>query len=456
MRAALIGPGAVVLLATLALLAMDLACVALWGRNIPLAEDWVMVRALAGQEPDLAGWLWAQNNEHRLPLPKLLYWGLLEVARDFRVGMVVNQLALAGLALVLARAAWVIRGGRSSYLDLFLPLALLHPGHWENLVWGWQIQFVSSIVLSGMVLAILVWSPGPLGRRRAALLSLCTLLLTVSGANGLIMVIPLVPLMAVYALLRWRARAQDADAGPVALILAAGALLSVLLFVAYFIGYERPSWSPPLAGPADFFKTLGKYLAYGFGPGTRKAFWLFAPLALLLLGTALLLVLRPLTRRDPEAWRAWGLFAFAAACGGMAVAIAAGRGASELPITDRYALLSTLSLLAAWFAWILYAPGRLRRALPVVALLVLLIALPANLLAARSWRNWYDRGMQAVERDLAADLAIEPFVERHAPFLLRWSPQNLHSSIGLLRELRWGPFDDSVLIVEPAAADPDP
>lgn len=36
-------PGLAVVLATLALLAIDLGCVLIWGRDIPLAEDWLMV-----------------------------------------------------------------------------------------------------------------------------------------------------------------------------------------------------------------------------------------------------------------------------------------------------------------------------------------------------------------------------------------------------------------------------
>jgi hypothetical protein len=52
-----------------AMAAFMLVCIATAGRNIPLAEDWNLVPAYYGLEPDLGSWLWAQNNEHRLPLP---------------------------------------------------------------------------------------------------------------------------------------------------------------------------------------------------------------------------------------------------------------------------------------------------------------------------------------------------------------------------------------------------
>jgi hypothetical protein len=51
------------------MLAGVLVAIALWGRNLPLSEDWLMVAPLTRHEPDLLGWLWSQNNEHRLPCP---------------------------------------------------------------------------------------------------------------------------------------------------------------------------------------------------------------------------------------------------------------------------------------------------------------------------------------------------------------------------------------------------
>jgi len=57
-----------------------LGCIAIYGRNVPLAEDWIMVSPLVGQETDLLKWLWAQNNEHRLPLQKAVYLGLLKAS----------------------------------------------------------------------------------------------------------------------------------------------------------------------------------------------------------------------------------------------------------------------------------------------------------------------------------------------------------------------------------------
>ena len=81
-----------------AMLLVALACIVRYGRNIPLAEDWLLVPPMTGHEPHLGSWLWAQNNEHRLPLPRLVLLGLLVATRDFRAGMVLNVVSLAALA----------------------------------------------------------------------------------------------------------------------------------------------------------------------------------------------------------------------------------------------------------------------------------------------------------------------------------------------------------------------
>src|SRR3974377_2061832 len=78
-----------------ALVSVVLCCIAVYGRNVPLAEDWEMVQAQTGQEPNLLEWLWAQNNEQRLPLQKAVYLVLLKASGgDFRIGMIANTLML--------------------------------------------------------------------------------------------------------------------------------------------------------------------------------------------------------------------------------------------------------------------------------------------------------------------------------------------------------------------------
>jgi hypothetical protein len=43
-----------------------------WLRAFHWPEDWLTVAPLTGHEPDLARWFWEQNNEHRMPVARLL------------------------------------------------------------------------------------------------------------------------------------------------------------------------------------------------------------------------------------------------------------------------------------------------------------------------------------------------------------------------------------------------
>ena len=146
-----------------------------------------MVPPLVGQEPNLPEWLWAQNNEHRLPLQKAVYLALLKISGgDFRVGMFADTLMLAGLCLAMILTARRLRGGRTRPADAFFPLVLLHIGHMENLDLGVEIQFIISTVLICAWLLIIVRERWPLPPGPAAAAGLVLVLLPLSGANGVV------------------------------------------------------------------------------------------------------------------------------------------------------------------------------------------------------------------------------------------------------------------------------
>jgi hypothetical protein len=164
-----------------------LGCVAMYGHSVPLVDEWDIVPALTGQEQNLPHWLWAQHEEHRSPFPKAVFLVLLRISGgDLRIGIIANTLMLAGLSLAMILTARRIRGGQTRLADTFFPLALLHLGHWENMVWGWQIVFVIPTVLVCVWLLIIVRCPWPLPPKIAVTAGLTTVLLPLSMAIGLI------------------------------------------------------------------------------------------------------------------------------------------------------------------------------------------------------------------------------------------------------------------------------
>src|SRR5438874_2145914 len=93
------------------LLASALAFVALFGTDLPYWDDWNMIPAVVGRQPISLGWLWALHNEHRIPLPKLLYLGLAWAAGgDLRAGMIFNVLVLGAASALLLAAVRRARG----------------------------------------------------------------------------------------------------------------------------------------------------------------------------------------------------------------------------------------------------------------------------------------------------------------------------------------------------------
>src|SRR5262249_49186788 len=66
-----------------------------YGRNFPKDDDFALTEMLAGKQPLTLSWLWAQHNEHRIAVPKLLHVALLRLTNgDFRAGTYFNLFVL--------------------------------------------------------------------------------------------------------------------------------------------------------------------------------------------------------------------------------------------------------------------------------------------------------------------------------------------------------------------------
>jgi hypothetical protein len=120
----------------------------------PYVDEWAFVPVLFGDQP--AGpWLWELHNEHRFPLPRLIYLGLFRMTGDLRTGCLVSLLGISLLAAGLMRLARAVRG-RSHLADATFPLLLMHTGQGENLYMGYQLAFMLTTALAGVLLALIV------------------------------------------------------------------------------------------------------------------------------------------------------------------------------------------------------------------------------------------------------------------------------------------------------------
>jgi hypothetical protein len=414
------------------------------GRNIPLAEDWLMVPALLGKEPRFWSWVWAQNNEHRAPISRLLYLGLLRTTHDFRVGMLANIALAAGVTILLLVGVARARGGRSSVADLVIPLTVLHLGHWENLMWGWQLAFLLVFALLAVILFVLATAPLPLSTGAAALLALAVVLLPFGGGTALPFVPPMVVALIVLS-------CDPRIAAPSRILLRVGAAGSSLAIAWYFVGWVRPTWVPANPGSAATGRTLAHVLALSWGPAA-EGHWRLALLATVIaVGGAVVAFASSVRGTHVDRFRLVALASFLVGAGGVALGVAWSRAAlvPTVGLPDRYALATLPILLGSYLAlvtlhpWPGNAPSRSRRSASAVGIamaLVSVVALPLNMHQGASWQHWYDSGAAAVLADIDRGSTTAVLARNHREYLMHWDESGLAWRIELLRAAHIGPF----------------
>jgi len=310
-----------------------LAFVYNFGSNAPYADEWEFVPALVAEEAGLP-WLWAQHNEHRLPLSRAIYLVLFRLSGDFRTGMYVQVVVLSALALVLMNYAARLRGG-PDWPDAFFPVSLLHLGHWENFLMGYQLGFVLYTVLMTALVVVALQATGASAGRTGLKAGALLLLLVLSGGAGLAVAPPVAAWVLYLAGRAWRTGARGTAVAAAAL-----ALLSLLYFVPYFTDYQPPPHHPPRSyDPVAIGVVAAEAVAMAFGPGVSEVWGAVFLAQVVLVAVTARLVYRPSGEDRPSAL---GLAALLAGLGLLVVAIGHGRAAIGLKmgLYSRYALLT--------------------------------------------------------------------------------------------------------------------
>jgi hypothetical protein len=424
----------------LALLSI-LGSIARDGRNIPFEEDWLMVAPMTGHEPDLPRWLWSQNSEHRLPLPRLVNLALLRATGDFRSTMVFDTLALAAVAAAMILVARALRNGRTSVADGLFPLLLLHLGNWDNLVWGWQIQFVLPTVLACVLLLVIVARPTAPSRLATGVAALALVGLPLSGANGLLFAPTLAGWLAYSAWSRPKSASAEPSAG--SRLALGAAILAILLCAVYFIGYQSSPWNAPSPGPLASLATSGKFLALSVGPAAAKSWVLFGAIVSAVLLASLIALGAAWRREDDERLRILGLLAFFGAVALLALAVGwgrAGRAAETGRMPTRYVLLAAPGLCAAYFSALLYGRSGMWRWLPCALATLVALLFPFNTRVGFQRRAWFGAGFAAFEHDLGAGVPAAVLARRHHEFMLHWDEPLMVVSLRQLHDAGVGSF----------------
>ena len=410
-----------------------------YGANVPIWDDFALVPVLTGEKPLTVDWLWAQHNESRIALPKLVLLGAYHLSGfDFRAGMFLNAAALGALACSLI---WVARGLRSGtcYSDALFPIILLNWGHHADLLWSIQVVNVLAVTLASFLLLLILAHSSRPGFARTVLAATLLVLLSFNGAIGIAFVPPFCGWFLALAASHWRRRDPGGKRSAcMVLALMTPALVVTLL---YFRGYRSPSHHAIEGEIASALRTSVQFLGIGFGPPVAELWpWSgFVVVGLFLANLAL--TVKVLASRPEERLRSLGILCFLAANVVLAVGVGWGRAAAGdlAGFQDRYVVITAPWLCFTALVWDLYGTAMARRFVPMCLLIAASILVWPNTRGGLEYAEAGRTRASALARDVRNGVPIYLILKRYTPFLYP-SQDGLADLLRMLRRAGIGPF----------------
>jgi len=378
---------AIVAVCGLFVVAMTLRMVVLGWSPAPFWDQW---RELVSGHSLSWSWLVEQHNEHRLFVPRLIFWLDRWIAAETNIlDFVVNVLMQAALAALLLWLA--LKDAAAGYTTRIwvggLCLALLFWAiQYENFLWGFQVQFFGVVLFAAAGFAtVAMGRPTSLAASAAVLLSGAAVYTLASG-----ILVPGLAFILSVGRPRW--------------------YLAVLLIAAigwpssYLWGYETPRVH---SDPLDVFSHLGAVCLHFFvqigGPyfravDDRQDFYIAAIFGAigvaLLVGGLVLMVLQP-AKPQQKTLAALAIYLLGAT---LLIALGRVRFGTGQALSSRYStpvLAFWLSTLLLWFSATAFRPR--------LQLLTLLVGAPIAMLSAVSEPRFVEAGLEWV---LGRKLAI--------------------------------------------------
>ena len=427
-------------------------------------ELWVLYDA--GPEIQI-DWLWKPWAEHRIPLAKLLWNGVLQLTDyDFRFGNFLTVLALASVAFAMVRAIRVVRG-RTIVADAFFPLALLNFGQAQVFLWWWQVNHVLAPITACMLLLVLVLGGNSIGVGAAVVVAAGLVLLGVCGPGGLPYVVVLSLWLSLWTATLWPSLRGRERWGGLLVIALIGTSLS--LVGAYFVDYTpyfplndpagMPTWPPSpglLASAATALQILG--LSLGTATKTYAPYW---GSGILVLGLASGAVLARAWLSGPKMrLRVLGLLMFLGAPTALVVVIAQSRAGMGLDYIyqGHYLTVMLPMLCAVYFIWE-FTEKPWGRGIQFTLFVVLLGLLPLNLAHGSLVGIELQRKTIAFEHDISTGVPTSVLAERHFASDLVPRVEQIAEILKAHRKNGFGIFkrmlEDPVFRVEVFPAEPD-
>ncbi len=332
-----------------------------YGTDLPVRDEWYLVPQWLASD-STGEWAVAHHNEHRYPLNKLLWLGVVRASgNNLKAPMYGTVGLLTAAAVLLQWAAGRVRG-RVHPLDALYPVLLLHWGNGLNLIFGYQIGHALFVY----ALAGWAWAAGRLatggGPGWGVLSVLYVSVVVTCGGYGLAFTPPVLAWL-VYLAVRYARAGRWGWAGGFA---AAG------LAVGGYSGWVYATMPPPLvpgisptADPGGFAAGMVAFLRLGVGDLDEWGGW-STPLGVVLCLEYVVAVGLAGWRAVRGEQRAVWVAVLGIVFGTLAIgaAVVRGRGA----MTEWYVTASAVGLAAAVFAVThdpaaLFVRGSLRRVL---------------------------------------------------------------------------------------------
>jgi hypothetical protein len=420
-----------------------------YSRNIPYSDEFEIVPVMTGAQPVTLGWAWAQHNEHRPFIPRLVIAGLFRsVATDFRVARYANALLLSATAGAMLLVARKVRGS-ARLVDAVLPLVMLNIAQGESLLNAYAMSLILNSVLTIALLAAVGFARRSTGTPIALAFGLSCVLLPLCSGSGLAMLPPLMAWLAGYVAWGWWSEERPAAWGrALGLGLLAGGLAIALL---YLRGYSRPAQHPLPPSARAFAASALKYLSLTVYPSMNGH---ARPAALLLVGlvtTTLALLAMVSVRSRGERPRALALAAIIVAMLGVAAVVGFSRAGlgPDAGLASRYVTLAMPLFCAVYLAWIAYGRTASRTAVPAVLLAVIILASRGAYRYGHWFGSYICASVERVERGLRDREPMTVLLDRACPAIFP-DREAARGYFNALKEAEVGPFaglrDDQVAI----------
>lgn len=380
-------------------------------RPIPMVDDLEYAALVAGIEHPSLELAWAQANEHRLPLPRAILFGLLALGAELRAGSYAQLALRALLALGLVVLARRLRGS-TSVLDAFFPLLLVHIGDPESLLVGMAIATPIAPLVVGAFLACTLRSRAPPSLGSALLLALVLVAAPLNGGFGLALWPPLCAWAAFAGVHALRAARRAS-----ALALLGGALASLAVVALYFTGFEREASATLTLAPLTVLRTAWSFQALQLGSAGQFEPFLGATIASVLALPALVWTLGAWRRERAERVRASALLAavFAAWCLALAVGVGRSGHGGAAGLANRYIVLAASGAIPTFLAYELYGPRRIARALQAALCVVQLGVQPFHFAYGSAEGERRARVLDELQAAVRAGESVDVLAQRFTP-----------------------------------------